>query len=223
MSNVRLNVSQSMGYEHYQLEHSKEYRNQFVGYKLLLKDGYRLISIASKRLKQVEKLVKVLTELKANNVRSDDRVCDFKRTVSISIELSKAKKNLKELTNFITYMRKDLLEIESEMFDMVLLGDKVLSTHQKIQLLGGGMRQAKEVIEFFQSSTIQADNIPLLLLALGHTEYQCNKQRTYGILECDYWETPVFIACRNEMNRRQIDYGTILAFINKHERKVFKN
>ena len=33
------------------------------------------------------------------------------------------------------------------MFDMVQLGDAYLSTHQKIQLLGGGLDKAREIIK----------------------------------------------------------------------------
>ena len=64
MGQVKLNISQSRGYEQYQLEKSREYRNSFVGVKTLLRRYYRASDRNSKNMRKVKERIQELERQK---------------------------------------------------------------------------------------------------------------------------------------------------------------
>lgn len=60
MSQIQLNISQSRGYEQYQLEKSREYRNSFVRVKTLLRRYYRASDRNSKNMRKVKERIQEL-------------------------------------------------------------------------------------------------------------------------------------------------------------------
>ena len=62
-------------------------------------------------------------------------------------ELSTQYATLRELEVLVAGTENNIQGLEECMFDVVRLGDTYLSTHQKVQLLGGSIDKAREIIE----------------------------------------------------------------------------
>ncbi len=208
MSQIQLNISQSRGYEQYQLEKSREYRNSFVGVKTLLRRYYRVSDRNSKNMRKVKERIQELERQKIQFQLDRNKVIDYNTLFAFKQELSNQYAILSEWEALESEVQIKLLEFESNMFDMVQLGDTYLSTHQKIQLLGGGLDKAREIIktlmEMDKLSSIE--DVRFIDLVMHHTEYQWNKQRSRDWIDCELWEMPVFQACMEEMIRRTHDY-----------------
>ena len=208
MTDVRLAISQSKGYEKNQLIQSQKYRQLFVKTKLSLKSRYKVIPQLAQQMKNTKDNISILEIEKERLMNTHHKVVDGKRLSILNQEISYHYKQLGELENFRNSIRGELDNLESVMFDLVELGDDCLSTHQKIQLLGGGMKQAQEIIKFYlehyESATVET--ISFMELVMQHTEYQWNKQLSHDFIDCEIWEMPVFEACMNEMIRRMHDY-----------------
>lgn len=208
MSQIQLNISQSRGYEEYQLEKSREYRNSFVGVKTLLRRYYRASDRNSKNMRKVKERIRELENQKVQFQLDKSKVIDCNTLFALKQELSNQYAILSEWEALESEVQIKLLEFEGRMFDMVQLGDTYLSTHQKIQLLGGGIDTAREIIktlmEMDELSSIEG--VRFIDLVMHHTEYQWNKQRSRDWIDCELWEMPVFQACMEEMIRRTHDY-----------------
>ena len=208
MTDVRLAMSQSKGYEKNQLIQSQKYRQLFVKTKLSLKSRYKVIPQLAQQMKNTKDNISILEIEKERLMNTHHKVVDGKRLSILNQEISYHYKRLGELENFRNSIRGEFDNLESVMFDLVKLGDDCLSTHQKIQLLGGGMKQAQEIIKFYlehyEGATVET--ISFMELVMHHTEYQWNKQRSHDFIDCEIWEMPVFEACMNEMIRRMHDY-----------------
>lgn len=208
MSQIQLNISQSRGYEEYQLEKSREYRNSFVGVKTLLRRYYRASDRNSKNMRKVKERIQELENQKVQFQLDKSKVIDCNTLFALKQELSNQYAILSEWEALESEVQIKLLEFEGRMFDMVQLGDTYLSTHQKIQLLGGGVDTAREIIktlmEMDELSSIEG--VRFIDLVMHHTEYQWNKQRSRDWIDCELWEMPVFQACMEEMIRRTHDY-----------------
>lgn len=204
MSQIQLNISQSRGYEAYQLDKSREYRNSFVGVKTLLRRYYRASDRNSKNMRKVKERIQELESQKVQFQLDKSKVIDCNTLFALKQELSNQYAILSEWEALESEVQIKLLEFESSMFDMVQLGDTYLSTHQKIQLLGGGIDKAREIIktlmEMDKLSSIE--EVRFIDLVMHHTEYQWNKQRSHDFIDCEDWEMPVFNACKEELLRR---------------------
>lgn len=77
MSQVKLNISQSRGYEQYQLEKSREYRNSFVGVKTLLRRYYRVSDRNSKNMRKVKERIQELERQKIQFQLDRNKVIDY--------------------------------------------------------------------------------------------------------------------------------------------------
>ncbi len=208
MEQVKLNISQSRGYEQYQLEKSREYRNSFVGVKTLLRRYYRASDRNSKNMRKVKERIQELERQKIQFQLDRKKVIDCNTLFAFKQELSNQYAILREWEALESEVQNKLLEFESSMFDMVQLGDAYLSTHQKIQLLGGGLDKAREIIKTLMEmeELSEIEDVRFIDLVLHHTEYQWNKQQSRDWIDCKRWEMPVFQACMKEMIRRTHDY-----------------
>lgn len=208
MSQVQLNISQTRGYEAYQLTQSKEYRNLFVKLKLTLKSRYQEVTKWRKQIKATQENIQALENEKAQLLKDNSKIFNCNTLFTLKKELSTQYARLRVLENLVAGTEDNIQGLESCMFDMVKLGDTYLSTHQKIQLLGGGMKKAQEIIEFYleHEKETSAETISFMELVMHHTEYQWNKQRSHDWIDCEDWEMPVFYACMEEMIRRTHDY-----------------
>ena len=208
MSQIQLNISQSRGYEAYQLEKSREYRNSFVGVKTLLRRYYRASDKNSKNMRKVKERIQELENQKVQFQLNKSKVINCNTLFALKQELSNQYAILSEWEALESEVQIKLLEFEDRMFDMVRLGDTFLSTHQKIQLLGGGIDKAREIIETLMKmdNLSSIEDVRFIDLVMHHTEYQWNKQRSHDFIDCEIWEMPVFEACMNEMIRRMHDY-----------------
>lgn len=208
MADIRLGISQSKGYEKTQLIQSQRYRQLFVKKKLSLKSRYKVLPQIVQQIKGTRDNISVLEIEKEQLMNVHDKVVDGKALSELNKEISYHYKRLGELENFADSVRDEIKNLESDMFVLVDLGDSYLSTHQKIQLLGGGVKRAQEIIEFYLKHEKDAaiESISFMKLVMHHTEYQWNKQRERDWVDCEIWEIPVFEACMNEMMRRMRDY-----------------
>lgn len=208
MSQIKLNISQSRGYEAYQLTQSKAYRNLFVTLKLRLKLRYQEMDQWRQQIKATHKKIEALENEKAQLLRGNNRIFNCNALFTLKKELSTQYVALVELENLVTGTEEGIEGLECNMFDMVLLGDNYLSTHQKIQLLGGGEEKAREIIKTLMEmeKLSSVEHVRFMDLVMHHTEYQWNKQRSHDWIDCEIWEMPVFQACMEEMIRRTHDY-----------------
>lgn len=208
MSQIQLNISQSRGYEAYQLTKSKEYRNLFVKLKLTLKSRYQEITKWRKQIKEAKVTIQELENKKAQLLKVNNKIFNCNALFDLKHGLSTQYSRLRVLENLVAGTEENIKELECSMFDMVRLGDIYLSTHQKIQLLGGGIDKAREIIktlmEMEKLSSIE--DVRFIDLVMHHTEYQWNKQRAKWWVDCERLEMPVFQACMGEMIRRAHDY-----------------
>ncbi|WP_195932120.1 hypothetical protein [Turicibacter sanguinis] len=208
MSQIQLNISQSRGYEAYQLTKSKEYRNLFVKLKLTLKSRYQEITKWRKQIKEAKVTIQELENKKAQLLKVNNKIFNCNALFDLKHGLSTQYSRLRVLENLVVGTEENIKELECSMFDMVRLGDIYLSTHQKIQLLGGGIDKAREIIktlmEMEKLSSIE--DVRFIDLVMHHTEYQWNKQQSRDWIDCELWEMPVFQACMEEMIRRTHDY-----------------
>lgn len=208
MSQIQLNISQSRGYEAYQLTRSKECRNLFVKLKLRLKLRYQEMDQWRKQIKATKGKIQALENEKAQLLKDNNKIFNCNTLFTLKKELSTQYASLRELENLVAGTEENIKVLERGMFDMVRLGDTYLSTHQKIQLLGGGVDKAREIIktlmEMEKLSSIE--EVRFIDLVMHHTEYQWNKQRAEWWIDCEIWEMPVFQACMEEMIRRTHDY-----------------
>ena len=204
MSQIQLNISQTRGYEAYQLNKSKEYRNLFVKLKLRLKSRYQEIDQWRKQIKATKGKIQALENEKAQLLKDNNKIFNCNTLFTLKKELSTQYASLRELENLVAGTEENIKGLECGMFDMVRLGDTYLSTHQKIQLLGGGVAQAIDTIEFHLESerASSVEDVPFMELVINHMEYQWNKQRSYDFIDCETWEMPVFTACKRELFRR---------------------
>lgn len=177
MSQIQLNISQSRGYEEYQLEKSREYRNSFVGVKTLLRRYYRASDRNSKNMRKVKERIQELESQKVQFQLDKSKVIDCNTLFALKQELSNQYAILSEWEALESEVQIKLLKFESSMFDMVQLGDTYLSTHQKIQLLGGGIDKAREIIETLMEmdKLSSIEDVRFIDLVIHHTEYQWNK------------------------------------------------
>lgn len=208
MNDIRLGISQSRGYEEAQLSRTKAYRCCFVKCKLELKSYYQTTINARRQIKTVEEIIQKLEDKKTQLLKDDGKVFDVVTISNLKEELSTHHATLRGLEEFVATMQGKIKHLESVVFDLVELGDDYLSTHQKIQLLGGGVKQAQEIIKFYLEHDKDAtvETVSFMKLVMHHTEYQWNKQRERDWVDCEIWEMPVFEACMNEMMRRMHDY-----------------
>ncbi|MDB8553716.1 hypothetical protein [Turicibacter sanguinis] len=208
MSQIQLNISQSRGYEVYQLNKSKEYRNLFVKLKLTLKSRYQEITKWRKQIKEAKVTIQELENKKAQLLKVNNKIFNCNALFDLKHGLSTQYSRLRVLENLVAGTEENIKGLECSMFDMVRLGDIYLSTHQKIQLLGGGIDKAREFIktlmEMEKLSSIE--DVRFIDLVMHHTEYQWNKQQSRDWIDCELWEMPVFQACMEEMIRRTHDY-----------------
>lgn len=204
MNQIKLNISQSRGYEQYQLDKSREYRNSFVGVKTLLRRYYRASDRNSKNMRKVKERIQELESQKVQFQLDKSKVIDCNTLFALKQELSNQYAILSEWEALESEVQIKLLKFESSMFDMVQLGDTYLSTHQKIQLLGGGIDKAREIIETLMEmdKLSSIEDVRFIDLVIHHTEYQWNKQRSHDFIDCEGWEMPVFNACKEELLRR---------------------
>lgn len=215
MSQILLNISQSRGYEEYQLTKSREYRNLFTKLKLTLKSRYQDISKWRKQIKATKGKIQALENEKAQLLKDNNKIFNCNTLFTLKKELSTQYASLRVLENLVAGTEENIKGLECDMFDMVRLGDTYLSTHQKIQLLGGGVYKAKEIIEgcLEFGRCPSSEDISFIDLVMHHTEYQWNKQRSCDWIDCKNWEMPVFTACRKELLRR----------MKKHEEETGRN
>lgn len=208
MTDIRLAISQSKGYEKNQLIQSQKYRQLFVKTKLSLKSRYKVLPQVIQQIKNTKDNISILEIEKEQLMNTRHKVVDGKGLSILNQEISYHYKRLGELENFVDSVRGEIKNLESDMFVLVDLGDSYLSTHQKIQLLGGGVKKAQEIIEFYleHEKTSSPETISFMELVMHHTEYQWNKQCERDWIDCEVWEMPVFEACMNEMMRRMHDY-----------------
>ena len=208
MSQIRLNISQSRGYEAYHLTKSRQYRHLFVKLKLTLKSRYQEIDKWRKQIKATQENLQALENEKAQILKDNHKILNCNALFDLKHELSTQYARLRVLENLVAGTEENIKGLECGMFDMVQLGDTYLSTHQKIQLLGGGVDKAREIIktlmEMDKLSSIE--DVRFIDLVMHHTEYQWNKQRSRDWIDCELWEMPVFQACMEEMIRRTHDY-----------------
>ena len=208
MSQIQLNISQSRGYEEYQLTKSREYRNLFTKLKLTLKSRYQEMTKWRKQIKKAKLRIQELEDQKTQLLKENNKIFNCNSLFALKQELSTQYATLRELENLVAGTEENIKGLECGMFDMVQLGDTYLSTHQKIQLLGGGIDTAREIIktlmEMDELSSIEG--VRFIDLVMHHTEYQWNKQRSRDWIDCELWEMPVFQACMKEMIRRTHDY-----------------
>ncbi len=208
MTNIRLAISYSKGYEKNQLIQSQRYRQLFVKKKLSLKSRYKVLPQVVQQIKNTKDNISILEIEKEQLMNTRNKVVDGKGLSVLNQEISYHYKRLGELENFADSLRGEIKNLESDMFVLVDLGDSYLSTHQKIQLLGGGVKKAQEIIKSCLEceKTSPTETIPFMELVMHHTEYQWNKQRERDWVDCEIWEMPVFEACMNETIRRMHDY-----------------
>lgn len=208
MSQIQLNISQSRGYEEYQLNKSKEYRNLFVKLKLRLKLRYQEMDQWRKQIKDTRENIEALETEKVQLLKENNKIFNCNDLFALKQELSIQYATLRELEILVAGTENNIQGLESCMFDMVRLGDNFLSTHQKIQLLGGGIDKAREIIETLMEmdKLSSIEEVRFFDLVMHHTEYQWNKQRAKRWIDCEIWEMPVFQACMEEMLRRTHDY-----------------
>ena len=88
MSQLQLNISQSRGYEQYQLEKSREYRNSFVGVKTLLRRYYRASDRNSKNMRKVKERIQELERQKIQFQLDRNKVIDYNTLFAFKQELS---------------------------------------------------------------------------------------------------------------------------------------
>lgn len=208
MSQIQLNISQSRGYEQYQLDQSMEYRNMFTKLKLTLKLRYQDISKWKNQVKETKAMIQELESQKEQLLTECHKVFDCNALFTLKRELSTQYARLSKLETLVAGTEENIKGLEGGMLDMVQLGDTYLSTHQKIQLLGGGVNQAREIIETLieMEKLSSIEEVRFIDLVMHHTEYQWNKQRAKWWIDCEIWEMPVFQACMEEMTRRTHDY-----------------
>ena len=145
---VKLNVSKSRGYEKFELDKSKAYRNVFVDLKFTLKSNYKDIDRLTKEIKETELMFRELESQKEKLLKDKNKTFNLNTLFDLKQELSITFKTLINLESLKSKIMERNEKLEGIMFNMVELGDTYLSTHQKIQLLGGGMKKAQEIIEF---------------------------------------------------------------------------
>lgn len=210
MSQIKLNISQSKGYEDYNIIKVKEYCNKFVWVKLLLKKRYKTRIKNADTILRAKTNIERLEEIKRSfsgltNVINCKSVFNLKRDLNETYRILRNAEKLKEENEI------SISKLEGMMMDLVYYGDKVLSTHQKIQLLGGGMAQAQEIVEPLveMGKLSSVNDVKFIDLVMHHTEYQRNKQRERDWIDCELWEMPVFQACMEEMIGRTHDYEKI--------------
>ncbi len=88
MSQIQLNISQSRGYEEYQLEKSREYRNSFVGVKTLLRRYYRASDRNSKNMRKVKERIQELENQKVQFQLDKSKLIDYNTLFALKQELS---------------------------------------------------------------------------------------------------------------------------------------
>ena len=215
MSQIQLTISQSRGYEQYQLDKSREYRNMFTKLKMTLKSRYQEIVKWRKQVKETKDTIQELESQKEQLLTDRHKVFDCNALFTLKRELSTQYARLRELEVLVAGTEENIRGLERCMFDMVQLGDTYLSTHQKIQLLGGGVNQAREIIETLieMEKLSSIEEVRFIDLVMHHTEYQWNKQRSRDWIDCELWEMSVFRACMEEMIRRT----------HKHEEETGRN
>lgn len=208
MSQIQLNISQSRGYEKYELNQVKAYSNAFTKVKLTLKSRYQAIAKTLKQVKETKVIIKDLENQKNQLLKEASKIFNCNDLFILKQELSTQYATLRELEVLVAGTEENIQGLECCMFDLVKLGDTYLSTHQKVQLLGGGIEKAREIIktliEMEKLSSIE--DVRFIDLVMHHTEYQWNKQRAKWWIDCEIWEMPVFQACMEEMIRRIHDY-----------------
>ncbi len=215
MSQIQLTISQSRGYEQYQLDKSREYRNMFTKLKMTLKSRYQEIVKWRKQVKETKATIQELESQKEQLLADSHKIFNCNALFTLKRELSTQYARLRELEVLVAGTEENIRGLERCMFDMVQLGDTYLSTHQKIQLLGGGVNQAREIIETLieMEKLSLIEEVRFIDLVMHHTEYQWNKQRSRDWIDCELWEMSVFRACMEEMIRRT----------HKHEEETGRN
>lgn len=208
MSQIQLNISQSRGYEEYQLTKSREYRNLFTKLKLTLKSRYQEMTKWRKQIKKAKLRIQELEDQKTQLLKENNKIFNCNSLFALKQELSTQYATLRELENLVAGTEENIKGLECGMFDMVQLGDTYLSTHQKVQLLGGGIDKAREIIETLMEMEKLSliEKVRFIDLVMHHTEYQWNKQRAKWWIDCEIWEMPVFQACMEETIRRTHEY-----------------
>ena len=208
MSQIQLNISQSRGYEAYQLTQSRQYRHLFVKLKLTLKSRYQEIDKWRKQIKATQENLQALENEKAQLLKDNNKIFNCNALFDLKHELSTQYATLRELEVLVAGTENNIQGLEECMFDVVRLGDTYLSTHQKVQLLGGSIDKAREIIETLMEmdELSSIEGVRFIDLVMHHTEYQWNKQRSRDWIDCELWEMPVFQACMEEMIRRTHDY-----------------
>ncbi len=207
MSQIQLNISQSRGYEAYQLTQSRQYRHLFVKLKLTLKSRYQEIDKWRKQIKATQENLQALENEKAQLLKDNNKIFNCNALFDLKHELSTQYATLRELEVLVAGTENNIQGLEECMFDVVRLGDTYLSTHQKVQLLGGSIDKAREIIETLMEmdELSSIEGVRFIDLVMHHTEYQWNKQRSRDWIDCELWEMPVFQACMEEMIRRTHD------------------
>ncbi|MDE5977310.1 MAG: hypothetical protein K2G70_02430 [Turicibacter sp.] len=218
MSQIKLNISQTRGYDNYNMIEVRKYCNVFVDLKLALKKCYQVASVNTEQIRRVKAAIENMENTKQTYedgyldspkvLKVVGKVVDYKFIFNLKRDLTAAYKLLEELKEVREKNNESITRLEGMMMDLVYYGDKFLSTHQKIQLLGGGMEQAQRIIRSLMDmeKLPSIDDVRFIDLVMHHTEYQWNKQRERDWIDCKCWEMPVFQACMNEMIRRTDDY-----------------
>lgn len=187
----------------------------FAKLKMTLKSRYQEIVKWRKQVKETKATIQELESQKEQLLTESHKIFNCNALFALKSELSTQYARLRELEVLVAGIEENIRGLERCMFDMVYLGDTYLSTHQKIQLLGGGVYKAKEIIEgcLEFGRCPSSEDITFIDLVMHHTEYQWNKQRSRDWIDCKNWEIPVFTACRKELLRR----------MKKHEEETGRN
>ena len=74
MSQIQLNISQSRGYEEYQLTKSREYRNLFTKLKLTLKSRYQEMTKWRKQIKKAKLRIQELEDQKTQLLKENNKI-----------------------------------------------------------------------------------------------------------------------------------------------------
>ena len=110
--------------------------------KLSLKSRYKVLPQVVQQIKNTKDNISILEIEKEQLMNTRNKVVDGKGLSVLNQEISYHYKRLGELENFADSLRGEIKNLESDMFVLVDLGDSYLSTHQKIQLLGGGVKKS---------------------------------------------------------------------------------
>ena len=184
MSQIQLNISQSRGYEEYQLTKSREYRNLFTKLKLTLKSRYQEMTKLRKQIKKAKLRIQELEDQKTQLLKENNKIFNCNSLFALKQELSTQYATLRELENLVAGTEENIKGLECGMFDMVQLGDTYLSTHQKIQLLGGGIDTAREIIK----TLMEMDELSISNKLLEYRKQQPNFKDISFTTICAYRE-----------------------------------